>query len=308
VPQFVTADRGDLGQRLDLVLRRHLTGLKGASRSGVQRWVSEGRVAINGRCTRRPATRLAIGDVITVAELDLPVRQRAQPEALPLAILYEDDELLVVSKPPGIVVHPAYRHPAGTLLNGLLWHARSWPAPARPSIVGRLDKMTSGLVIAAKSPAVHAALQRTLTLAASLKIYLAIVHGHVKPARGLIDLPLARDPGDRRRVTVVPAGAPSQTRYLRVHHSKGLSLMRCELVTGRLHQIRVHLSAQGWPIVGDPVYGTRDSAPIFPRQALHAWRVAFDHPVNGRRVELEAPIPADMLALMAGANLPDPSS
>jgi 23S rRNA pseudouridine1911/1915/1917 synthase len=189
------------------------------------------------------------------------------------------------------------------LLNGLLWHAREWPRPKRPSIVGRLDRLTSGVVLVAKSRSIHASLQRILTLPDSLKLYLAVVHGRVSPARGTIDLALARQAGDRRRVAVSQTGSPSRTRYVRLAHGNGLSLVRCQLVTGRLHQIRVHLRARGWPIVGDPVYGRSDPAIAFPRQALHAWRLAFDHPATGCRVEVEAALPSDIRDLLARAGL-----
>ena len=301
---LLTADRGDAGERLDLVLRRHLTGLFGATRSRVQRWIAEGRVTVNGRPATRAAARVATGDAIALASDDLQMRGRPQPEAMPLSVLHEDETLLIVNKPAGLVVHPAYRHTSGTLLNGVLWHARHWPAPARPSIVGRLDRLTSGLVLIAKSRAVHAALQRTLASANSLKIYLAIVHGRVSPTRGDIDLALARAEHDRRRVTVSrERGAQSLTRYVRLSHAGGLSLLQCQLLTGRLHQIRVHLRARGWPIVGDPVYGLSHTTITFDRQALHAWRIAFDHPVTRVRLEVEAPLPVDMRDLMSRTGL-----
>ena len=305
--RVLTTDRGDAGRRLDLVLRRHLTELSGASRSRVQRWIAEGRVTVNGRTVSRPAARVALGDAIAVADAGLTAKRRVEPEDIPLSILYEDDELVVLDKPAGLVVHPAYRHLSGTLLNGLLWHARDWPRPRRPSIVGRLDRLTSGLVLVAKSRAVHSALQRILPLPQSLKLYLAVVHGRVSPIRGEIDLGLARQAGDRRRVAVSQMGSPSRTRYVLLSSGRGLSLVRCQLITGRLHQIRVHLAARGWPIVGDPVYGRSDPALAFPRQALHAWRVAFDHPATGRRVEVEAPLPADIQALLSAAHLRVPS-
>jgi 23S rRNA pseudouridine1911/1915/1917 synthase len=232
-----------------------------------------------------------------------------------LSILYEDDYLLVLNKPAGAVVHPAYKNPDGTVLDALRTYAERWPAGYRPSLVGRLDKPTSGLLVVAKTSDAHAALQRTLASSASEKDYLAIVYGRVEPARGEIDLRLGPDSQDRRRrVASADTGSASITRFERLDEvaapSAGLSLLRCRLVTGRRHQIRVHLAARGWPIVGDPTYGeprwshVHDAAlaatlSAFPRQALHAWRLALRHPVTGEPLELEAPVPADLVALMA---------
>jgi 23S rRNA pseudouridine1911/1915/1917 synthase len=229
-----------------------------------------------------------------------------------LRVLYEDDHLLAVDKPAGMVVHPAYKNPAGTLLDAILWRARDWPSGHRPSIVGRLDKLTSGIVILAKSAESHAALQRTLASRASAKDYLAVVYG-VPDQRGEIDLPLAFDPNDRRRIVVADGGWRSTTEFERLSQVTaprvGLSLLRCRLITGRRHQIRAHLAARGWPIVGDAVYCQprwRDvedpslaaALQSFPRQALHAWRVAFTHPISGARVTIEAPLPRDVEALL----------
>jgi 23S rRNA pseudouridine1911/1915/1917 synthase len=240
-------------------------------------------------------------------------------EAVNLEVLYEDDHLLALDKPAGVVVHPGYRNTEGTVLNRLLWHARAWPVPQRPSIVGRLDKFTSGIVVVAKSPAVHAALQRAMGSSDTEKDYLALVYGRLKKARGQIDLRLWRDPMDRRRVVAsAHVGAPSLTRFERIARvpapRTGLALVRCSLATGRMHQIRVHLSARGWPIVGDRVYGEPRWSQVvdtalatalraFPRQALHAWRLAVTHPFTRERLFLEAPLPRDFAELLAAANL-----
>ncbi len=189
-------------------------------------------------------------------------------ENVALDVLYEDEHLLALDKPAGMVVHPTYKHATGTVMNALLWRARGWPAGQRPSLAGRLDKDTSGIVLVAKTAAVHAALQRTLARTGrpaadrtgSEKVYLAVVHGRVNVARGTIDLRLARDRGDRRRVVASDTvGAPSLTHFERLARTDGpdpgVSVLRCRLMTGRTHQIRVHLAARGWPIVGDPVYG-----------------------------------------------------
>jgi 23S rRNA pseudouridine1911/1915/1917 synthase len=324
---LLTADRGDAGQRLDLVLRRHLTGVP-VSRTRVQAWIADGHVSVNGIPVRRAAARIACGQIVAV-KLPPNLRERdpgeraarlgAAAPAMQLDVLYEDDSLLVVNKPAGVVVHPAYRNVSGTLMNALAFRAQHWPAPQRPSIVGRLDKLTSGLVVAARSAPAHAALQRAMAAGDTEKTYLAIVYGRVSIARGEIALRLRRDPRDRRRVVAdVDAGAPSVTRFERLARvaapRAGLSLLRCRLLTGRMHQIRVHLAARGWPIVGDPVYGdarwSRLANPAlaqtlrtFPRQALHAWRLSMVHPVTGARLVVEAPPPADLRQLLAAAGL-----
>jgi len=316
---FVT-DRGDAGRRLDLVLRRHLAAVDSATRTRLQAWIGAGRVSVNGRAVLRVAARAALGDRVVVALPDERPRQVMTAERLPLTVVYEDDWLLAIDKPAGIVVHPAFRNTTGTVMNALLWRARSWPPGTRPSIVGRLDKLTSGLVVVAKTSAMHAALQRALGAADAVKDYLAIVYGRVARARGRIELRLAKDRRDRRRVVAsTTEGAPSLTRYERLAGiaapKAGLAVLRCSLATGRPHQIRVHLAASGWPIVGDPLYGEPrwnlvvDPALAellrgFPRQALHACRTAFVHPMTRARVEIEVPPPSDFEQLVRATGLP----
>ena len=310
----ITADRGDEGLRLDLVLRRHLTDLRSATRTRVQAWIEQGLVTVNGAPVHRVSSRAALGDKVAIALPDEAPRAAMAAEDVRLDLLYEDDHLLAIDKPAGLVVHPTYKHTAGTMMNALLWHARAWPAPRRPSLVSRLDKLTSGIIVVAKSAAAHAALQQSLSRADAEKDYLAIVYGRVKTVRGEIDLRLATDAADRRRVVAsTTTGAASLTRFERLSRvsapKAGLALLRCRLMTGRTHQIRVHLSASGWPIVGDPAYGEprweRVADPLlaatlraFPRQALHAWRVAFTHPMTRERVTIEAPVPDDLTALL----------
>ncbi|MBI4887056.1 MAG: RluA family pseudouridine synthase [Acidobacteria bacterium] len=229
----------------------------------------------------------------TMPEKGRPVqsrRPRPEPERIDVAALYEDEWLLAVDKPPGMVVHPTYRNWSGTLLNGLLWRFRDRPA-IEPRIVTRLDKDTSGLVVVALNADVHARIQQDAAKGRIVKEYLAVVHGRPDPRRGAIALPLARSAADRRRVVVDPCGQESETRY-EVLSEGPVSVVRCELITGRTHQIRVHLAARGWPILGDRVYGTPDGT--LPRQALHAWRVSLPHPVSRDPVALEAPVPDDL--------------
>jgi len=229
-------------------------------------------------------------------EMQPDLRRRPQPEEGPLDIVYEDEWIVVLDKPPGVVVHPTYKNPTGTLLNAVLWRVRD-RAGAQPGILTRLDKDTSGLVVVALAPAVHATMQKDAAAGRVSKEYLAVVRGVPEPPLGCIVLPLARDAADRRRVVVTPGGASCETRYEVLSTSdEGLSVLRCEPVTGRTHQIRVHLSASGWPIVGDPVYGAPHAS--IARQALHAWRVKLPHPATRRRVEFEAPLPDDVSRLI----------
>jgi 23S rRNA pseudouridine1911/1915/1917 synthase len=312
----IDLDRGDRGVRVDRVLLRHMRDEKGVSRNRIQKWIEAGDVLINGVVPPKAAWRVQAGDELRVRFAEVPRRARPQAEAIALDILYEDDDLLAVNKPAGIVVHPSYKNTSGTLMNGLLTLARSWPPGSTPALLGRLDKLTSGLVIVTKRPEIHAALQRAMSARRIDKDYLAIVWGKPSPPRGTIDLALDRDPWDRRRITVTDRGGqPSVTRYERLKTNTAFSIVRCRLITGRTHQIRVHLSAKGWPIVGDAVYGQKtghqairpsgcqEIARSFPRQALHAWRTAFRQPRTGRELTIEAPLPEDMQALAAGIGL-----
>ena len=298
--QFV-ADRGDARLRLDQVLVRRVREVSRMSRTVAQEWIDAGAVTIDGEAAARPSVRVREGAAIAVA---LPpataLRARPEPEEAALDILYEDAHLIAVNKPPGIVVHPSYKQTAGTLLNAVLWHVRG-RADAQPGILTRLDKDTSGLVVLALDARVHAAMQRDAAGGRVRKEYLAIVRGTPRPPGGRITLALAHDPNDRRRIIASPGGMPSETIYEVlspeiVGHTH-LSLVRCELVTGRTHQIRVHLASSGWPILGDRVYGEPDDR--IARQALHAWRISLPHPVTREGLTIEAPVPADMQALVS---------
>jgi 23S rRNA pseudouridine1911/1915/1917 synthase len=311
-----TADRGDEAHRLDHALLRH-ADLHGLSRSRVQRLVADGRILVNGRTARRPAQRLRAGDLV---RLDVPPRrQRTRPagEAIALDVRYEDDDLLVVAKPAGQIVHPSFRHASGTLLNALIGHAARFSPPWQPHLVQRLDKGTSGLVVVAKSREMQTALQR----APMTKDYLALVWGRPAPARGRIEARLGRNPLDRRRVMASAQGAASVTEYRTLARARGaghgVSLLECRLVTGRMHQLRVHLADRGWPLVGDSVYRgslrrrivdprLHRAAAGFERQALHAWRVRFHHPRSGAAVMVQADPPPDLQALLAALAIAPP--
>jgi 23S rRNA pseudouridine1911/1915/1917 synthase len=305
-------DREAGGVRLDLAVVRHLEGIPGSprvTRARVRGWVEEGRVRVNGQ-TAKPSRRLAPGDEIGIALPPAPPRPGLTPTEMPLAVVHEDEWLLALDKPPGLVVHPAQGHSEGTLMHALLWRARSYS----PHLVSRLDRDTSGLILVAKTPEVHAALQRK----GMEKDYLAVVHGRTAVAKGRIDLGILRDPGDpRRRIASRTEGRPSATLWERLAESE-LSLLRCRLLTGRTHQIRVHLQAARMPIVGDPLYGAPGgwkgigdpalarACRDFPRQALHAWRLGLVHPVTREPLEVRAPVPPDVAELLSKAALTFP--
>ncbi|MCC7032780.1 MAG: RluA family pseudouridine synthase [Acidobacteria bacterium] len=310
-------DRGDVGVRVDLVVLRHLAHKPGVSRARIQKWIAAGRVFVNGSPAPKPSWRVAEGDRLQVDAREIRTRARPRAEAMALDVLFEDAHLLAINKPAGLVVHPSYKHASGTLINALLWHAARWPSGDAPALLTRLDKMTSGVVLVAKRREVMAALQREMRALRIEKDYLAVVHGTPSPAKGTIDLALDRDPWDRRKVTVTDRGGqPAMTKYERVatssraredatgtEGSSSCSLVRCRLVTGRMHQIRVHLAHRGWPLVGDPAYGRKDATMDFPRQALHAWRVALTHPVTREPLEIVAPLPDDFRGLLARLGL-----
>jgi 23S rRNA pseudouridine1911/1915/1917 synthase len=308
------------GGRLDLAVARELAEVpalaRRVSRSLVRAWVAEGRVRVNGRAAEKPARRLAGGDEV---EILLPPPPPARPlvaRDLPLAILYEDEHLLALDKPPGLVVHPSPGHHEVTLLHGLLAYSDA-QGNGGPHLVSRLDRGTSGVLLVAKTPAAHTALAAALRRPDAEKDYLAVVYGRSGLPKGRIDLRLRRDPDDlKRRLASPTEGQPSATLWERLDESPAepLALLRCRLLTGRTHQIRVHLSARGMPIVGDPVYGEPRwrgiSDPVLaalcrdlPRQALHAWRLRLVHPGTGAPLEITAPVPPDLAALLSAAGL-----
>jgi 23S rRNA pseudouridine1911/1915/1917 synthase len=212
-------------------------------------------------------------------------------------VLYEDDVLLAVDKPPGMVVHPSYKQSSGTLLNAVLAHLPA--SRGEPGIITRLDKHTSGIVLIATAPGVHRQVQDDAHNGRVVKEYLALVDGMLTPRHGVIDVPLGRDVADRRRIVPAAGGVTAITRYDVLSTDSRRSLVRCELVTGRTHQIRAHLTARGCPIVGDAVYGNRDGV-LGDRQALHAWRLTLPHPLTREPLVLVAAPPHDMRTAGAG--------
>jgi 23S rRNA pseudouridine1911/1915/1917 synthase len=256
-------------------------------------------------------------------ELPAPRTTELTPEDIPLSILYEDDQLLAIDKPAGLVVHPAPGHPSGTLVNALLHHVRDLAGVGgelRPGIVHRLDRDTSGVLLVAKTDRAHQMLSRQMRRRSLRKEYLALVAGVPRVRKGEVSFAIGRDPQDRKRMKAIrpkgddelPAGVREARTLYEIEREwfpLGLTLLRCRLVTGRTHQIRVHLAASGLPIVGDPVYGRpryprlgngalKARLQAFPRQALHAERVAFHHPVTQELVEVVAPLPQDLADLL----------
>jgi 23S rRNA pseudouridine1911/1915/1917 synthase len=304
------------GTRLDLYLASVCSDL---SRSRIQKLIAEGTVRVAGSPARRSHAVRAGEDV----EIEVPEPRAVAIEAedIPLAVLFEDEHLLAIDKPPGLVVHPSPGHGSGTLVNALLHHVRGLSGiggELRPGIVHRLDRDTSGVLLVAKSDLAHASLSRQMKKRSTRKEYLALVAGIPKVRKGEVALAIGRDPRDRkkmkafRRTEGAPAAREARTLYEieREWFALGLTLLRCSLVTGRTHQIRVHLAAAGLPIVGDPVYGrprfhrVRDAAlkqrlQEFPRQALHAERIAFRHPATNEPLEIAAPVPLDIQQLIA---------
>ncbi|TXH25612.1 MAG: 23S rRNA pseudouridine(1911/1915/1917) synthase RluD [Elusimicrobia bacterium] len=288
------------GQRVDRVLARLLPE---HSRSRLQDWIREGRVVIAGAPVAEPRHKLSGGERLSVIAAADPRLTTAAAEAIPLPIVFEDDHLLVLDKPVGLVVHPGNGNWSGTLLNALLHHAPSLAAVARGGIVHRLDKDTSGLMVVAKTPEVQTSLVRQLQARTVKRCYLAVVRGVVDQA-GVVDAPIGRHPSVRTRMTVLATGKPARTHYRVVTRFLACTLVECALETGRTHQIRVHMSALGHPLVGDPVYGAGSrcapSGPPFPRQALHACRLTLLHPVTGMAMSWRSQLPADLVDLIDG--------
>ncbi|RLK48188.1 ribosomal large subunit pseudouridine synthase D [Alkalispirillum mobile] len=293
------------GQRLDQALAALLPDY---SRSRIQQWIRQGEVTVDGR-QPRPRDKVASGQQVTL-RAELEEEQRVSAEPIPLRILHEDAHLLVVDKPAGLVVHPGAGNREGTLQNALLHHDPTLAELPRAGIVHRLDKDTSGLMVVARSLPAHTALVAQLQARSVSREYLALVSG-CPVAGGTVEAPIGRHPRDRKRMAVVERGRPAVTHYRVETRLRAHTLLRCFLETGRTHQIRVHMAYVGYPLVGDPVYGGRLRLPPgateaqrqalrgFHRQALHATRLALDHPDSGERVRWDAPMPEDMQALIA---------
>ena len=284
------------------------------SRAYLQRLIREQRVLVDGRPVRKTGVDLRAGTTVQVT-LPEPVRADPAPEDLPLTVLYDDPAFLVINKPPGVVVHPGAGRHAGTLVNALLYHVKDLSGIGgveRPGIVHRLDRGTSGVMVVAKSDAAHRHLAKQFQLRGVAKEYVALVWG--KPRAGLVlDRPIGRDPRQRKKMsTRASRGRPALTRVIDVEPFRGVSYARVAIATGRTHQIRVHLSESGHAVVGDALYGgVRAAMPAHlavlkavDRPLLHAARLSFDHPVDGRRLTFDAPEPSDMTAVLSALRQP----
>ncbi|MCL5961253.1 MAG: RluA family pseudouridine synthase [Chloroflexi bacterium] len=279
------------GQRLDRFVAE---GSPELSRAHVQKLIESGAITVDGKAAK-PATRLSAGAVVRVAIPPAkPSTLAAEP--IPLVVVYEDDDLLVIDKPPGLVVHPAPGHPTGTLVNALLARYPNLMISdtLRPGIVHRLDKDTSGLMVVAKNDRAFASLVEQMKKGLVVKEYLALVKGQFGIKKGIIQGPIGRDPRNRKMMAVVPGGKPASTYYEVLAELDGYTLVRARLHTGRTHQIRVHFASVGHPVVGDSVYGPGKSGLPISRQFLHAHRLSFKLPSSGREVEFESPLPADL--------------
>jgi len=278
------------GQRLDKAMVVHAPEF---SRSHLQTLIDRGLVRVDGVAASSASRKLRLGQSVAM-ELRPTEESRAfVAQAMNLNVIFEDDHLLVIDKPAGLVVHPAPGNWQGTLLNGLLARHADASRLARAGIVHRLDKDTSGLMVVARTLEAMTVLARAIAAREVRREYLALVHGEVSAVPFEIDAPIGRDPVSRIRMAVVSGGRPSRTGVTRIGFDGAVSAVRCRLHTGRTHQIRVHLASRGHPLVGDALYGGRPALGM-SRQALHAVRLGFVHPVTGRPVDLEAPLPTDM--------------
>jgi 23S rRNA pseudouridine1911/1915/1917 synthase len=269
------------------------------SRAVAQRLIKGGQVTVNGR-TSKPSYRVQVGDALVV---HVPVEKPSAitPEQIPLDLIYEDDHLMAVNKPAGMVVHPSYGHESGTLVNAVLAHCPQTldvGGAERAGIVHRLDKDTSGLLLVAKSEAVHTALQRQFKRRRVKKTYLALVESHPSPRQGLVDAPIGRDKRRRKRMAVVRGGRQARTTYHVVELFDDHSLVELQPETGRTHQLRVHLAWLGCPVVGDRVYGYRKQRLLKHRHFLHAHKLELAHPTTDTPLSLVAPLPDDLAALL----------
>ncbi len=289
------------GKRLDAWLSTQAPEL---SRARIQNLIQDGHILLNGK-TSKPSHKLATGQTVTLS-IPPPVDIALKPEAIPLAVLHEDSDLIVINKPAGLVVHPAAGHASGTLVNALLAHCPDLAGiggEKRPGIVHRLDRDTTGVMVVAKNETAMRSLMNQFRHRQVTKEYLALVWGHLNPPAGRAETLIGRNPNDRKKMCTKPhVGRPAITLYETQEKFAATSLLRVRIETGRTHQIRVHMAFLGHSIIGDPQYGRprRDilPGPLPGRQMLHAARLSFIHPATGKPLSFEAPLPDDMRALI----------
>ena len=296
-PILLRASEKNKNQRLDAFLASSLDGL---TRSQATRLIESGEVAVNGRAVSK-SYKLAGGEDIAVT-LPEPEPVEAVPQDIPLDVVYEDADVIVINKPSGMVVHPAPGHPDGTLGNALLYHCAGTLSgiggALRPGIVHRIDRDTSGLIIAAKNDAAHQYLSAQLADHTLARTYECIVVGKLREDRGTVDAPIARHPTDRKRMAVVAGGREAVTHWEVIARYPGYTHVRCWLETGRTHQIRVHMAYIGHPILGDTVYGAKKEVPGLTGQCLHAVGLRFLHPRTHEVVELSCPLPEEFTRML----------
>lgn len=286
-----TPNRPD--QRLDRTLADLLPAL---SRAHIQRLIKEGQVTVDGSTAKKPSFRLAGGETLRI-QIPPPEPQELAAERIPLDIIYQDNEIIVINKSAGMVVHPATSHTSGTLVNALLAHAPQLAlvgGTRRPGIVHRLDKETSGLIVVALSEPVRLALKKQFMERTVRKAYLALTEGIISPAEGVIDAPIGRSKHRRKRMAIVPNGRAAQTEYHSLENFDAHTLVEAFPRTGRTHQIRVHLAFLGHPLAGDRVYGRRQPTVPLKRHFLHAHQLTLRLPESGRQVTFSAPLPNDL--------------
>ena len=273
--------------RIDKVLAHQFNQF---SRSHLQKWIEDGNVRVNGQPVK-PKYKLAVGDQVVI-EPEAPQKVDLTPEKIPLDIVYEDDDVIVVNKPQGMVVHPAPGHPDHTLVNALLYHSplSTINGEFRPGIVHRIDKDTSGLLMVAKNDLAHRSLAAQLKAKTNQREYVALVHGVIKQDAGTINAPIGRSKKDRKKQAVVSDGRHAVTHFKVLHRFRHYTLVSCRLETGRTHQIRVHMKSIGHPLAGDPLYGPRKTLPG-RGQYLHARLLGFKHPRTGKELVFTAPLP-----------------
>ncbi|EGQ2765949.1 RluA family pseudouridine synthase [Staphylococcus pseudintermedius] len=268
------------------------------SRSQLQEWIKEGLIEVNGKAVKSNY-KLKLGDRIEITEKEV-VEADIQAENLNLDIYYEDDDVAIVYKPKGMVVHPSPGHYTGTLVNGLMYQIKNLSGingEIRPGIVHRIDKDTSGLLMVAKNDVAHRSLVEQLMAKTVKRKYIALVHGHIPHEFGTIDAPIGRNKNDRQSMAVVDDAKEAVTHFNVIETFKNYTLVECELETGRTHQIRVHMKYIGYPLVGDPKYGPKKTLEI-GGQALHAGLIGFEHPKTGEYIERFAPLPAEFEAVI----------
>lgn len=274
--------------RIDKVLGHHFSQF---SRSHLQKWIEDGNVKVNGQVVK-PKYKLAVGDQVVITP-EAPQKIDLAPENIPLDIVYEDDDVVVVNKPQGMVVHPAPGHSNHTLVNALLYHCplSTINGEFRPGIVHRIDKDTSGLLMVAKNDMAHRSLAAQLKAKTNKREYVALVHGVIKQDTGTIDAPIGRSRKDRKKQAIVADGRHAVTHFKVLKRFRHYTLVSCRLETGRTHQIRVHMKSIGHPLAGDPLYGPRKTLPG-NGQYLHARELGFKHPRTGKELLFTAPLPA----------------